>query len=429
VATVDTIEIEPIMARAARVGFMPRVRNTFEDSRSHLHFEDAKTFFAAHKQRYDVIVSEPSNPWVSGVASLFSTEFYRQLAGYLQPDGLLVQWLQIYETDTDTLTSVLRALAPQFADFALYSTDNANILIVATRQGPVPEPQARIFGFPALREELSRVQLDSMRDINARFIGNRDVLLPMLALSTVPANSDYFPYVDLHAIRARILRRNAREVTDLAVDPTAMLDLLLRHPAPALAPVVRSDGLSEFDRIALQATALANAVIDSRLDQLAPDGLRDVTLLSVSAAQCQRPELQRAWMESVFRIARVTTPTLGADQLKSLWQVIQQKPCATRLEGDAAIWLDLLRAVAMRQQSQVADQGKRLIGGAFVFDSQAQLAYAVQSTIGAVLAGNDVETARSLLAQYAGDMAASGTSKWVLDILAGLSGVVVAEVH
>jgi hypothetical protein len=187
--------------------------------------------------------------------------------------------------------------------------------------------------------------------------------------------------------------------------------------------------LSEFDRIALQATALANAVIDSRLDQLAPDGLRDVTLLSVSAAQCQRPELQRAWMESVFRIARVTTPTLGADQLKSLWQVIQQKPCATRLEGDAAIWLDLLRAVAMRQQSQVADQGKRLIGGAFVFDSQAQLAYAVQSTIGAVLAGNDVETARSLLAQYAGDMAASGTSKWVLDILAGLSGVVVAEVH
>ena len=49
VETVDTIEIEPVMAKAARMGFMPRVRNTFADPRSHLHFADAKTYFAARQ--------------------------------------------------------------------------------------------------------------------------------------------------------------------------------------------------------------------------------------------------------------------------------------------------------------------------------------------------------------------------------------------
>ncbi len=74
--------------------------------RSHLHVEDAKTFFATHRKRYDIIVSEPSNPWVSGVSSLFSVEFYRDIKPFLEPNGLFVQWLQIYETDLTTVASV-----------------------------------------------------------------------------------------------------------------------------------------------------------------------------------------------------------------------------------------------------------------------------------------------------------------------------------
>ena len=68
----DTIEIEPVMVEAARRGFGARIHNVFEDPRSHVAYEDAKTFFAASHEPYDLIVSEPSNPWVSGVASLFS---------------------------------------------------------------------------------------------------------------------------------------------------------------------------------------------------------------------------------------------------------------------------------------------------------------------------------------------------------------------
>ena len=67
----DIIEIEAEMINGAR-GYGERVRHVFEDPRSHINIEDAKVFFSTRKTKYDIIISEPSNPWVSGVASLFS---------------------------------------------------------------------------------------------------------------------------------------------------------------------------------------------------------------------------------------------------------------------------------------------------------------------------------------------------------------------
>src|SRR5262245_23639037 len=115
----DTIEIEPVMVEAAQ-RFRPRVERTFTDPRSRIHFEDAKTFFSTQHEQYDIIVSEPSNPWVSGVASLFSEEFYARLRRHLKPDGVLVQWVQLYETDLPILSSIAKALSPHFQDYALY---------------------------------------------------------------------------------------------------------------------------------------------------------------------------------------------------------------------------------------------------------------------------------------------------------------------
>src|SRR5690606_12826790 len=128
---VDSIEIESAMVRAAR-GFGERVARTFADPRSRIHIEDAKTFFSLRNERYDVIVAEPSNPWVSGVASLFSEEFYRTLPRYLTADGIFVQWLQLYEFNDSLALSVLKALSQHFSDYAIYNTDNLNALIVAT---------------------------------------------------------------------------------------------------------------------------------------------------------------------------------------------------------------------------------------------------------------------------------------------------------
>ena len=127
-------------SRSSRSWWTPRARASARASttssripRSHIVIEDAKTFFASSREPYDLIVSEPSNPWVSGVATLFSDEFYGRITHYLTPDGYFVQWMQVYETNLSILASVIKALAPHFGAYALYNVDDLDVLIIATK--------------------------------------------------------------------------------------------------------------------------------------------------------------------------------------------------------------------------------------------------------------------------------------------------------
>ena len=72
------MEIEAAMAEASR-GFLPRNSAAFADPRGAILIDDAKSFFSTRNRRYDLIISEPSNPWVSGVSGLFTREFYRRM--------------------------------------------------------------------------------------------------------------------------------------------------------------------------------------------------------------------------------------------------------------------------------------------------------------------------------------------------------------
>src|ERR671916_244771 len=81
----------------------------FDDPRSLIVIDDAKSYFASEQRRYDLIVSEPSNPWVSGVSGLFTSEFYGRVRKYLSDDGIFGQWLHVYELDDGLVLSVLAA--------------------------------------------------------------------------------------------------------------------------------------------------------------------------------------------------------------------------------------------------------------------------------------------------------------------------------
>ena len=122
------------MINAAKL-FGPRVRLAYDDPRSHLQIEDAKSYFSFHKKKYDLIISEPSNPWVSGVASLFTKEFFSRVREYLNEDGLLVQWIHLYEIDMPLVASIMNALSPNFSDYVIYGTNSADIIIVARPTG------------------------------------------------------------------------------------------------------------------------------------------------------------------------------------------------------------------------------------------------------------------------------------------------------
>jgi spermidine synthase len=139
--TLGRVQVLQKIVDAARF-FRPRVDRAFADPRSHVYIDDAKTFFSAHRKKYDLVVSEPSNPWVSGVAGLFSEEFYRTIGRHMNDGALFVQWLQLYEVDVSLVASVVKAMDPSFSDYVVYASNDNDLVIVATRSGAVGAPSS-----------------------------------------------------------------------------------------------------------------------------------------------------------------------------------------------------------------------------------------------------------------------------------------------
>jgi hypothetical protein len=201
-----TIEIEPEMINASRV-FRPVNRRVFEDRRSRFVIDDAKSYFAAGRRTYDLILSEPSNPWVSGVSGLFTVEFYRQIRRYLGDGGVFGQWLHLYEMDDDLVLSVLAAIDEVFADYEVFATGSGDILVVAAR-GKLPAADWSVIDFPGIREDLRRVIALAPEGLERTRLANRAVLRPLIAMNAT-VNSDFHPILDLGAERARFMRGSA----------------------------------------------------------------------------------------------------------------------------------------------------------------------------------------------------------------------------
>jgi spermidine synthase len=421
VREVDTVEIEPYMAHAAELGFMPRVERTFRDPRSHIYFEDAKTFFAVHRKKYDVIVSEPSNPWVSGVATLFSDEFYSQITRYLESDGMLVQWMQIYETDIDIVMSVIKALAPHFTDFAIYNADDTNILIVALKSGTLPKPDARLFASEAMRAELARVGIDSTQNIESRYLGNKALLLPLVQASGVPANSDYFPFVDLNAPRARIFRQHATQLTLLGTLPVPFFELLTGKEQLRERTFFSPNGDSSRDAMVGQATALRDAWETSKYNHLSAIAAKTFLTLYSPKEECSQPGVRRAWLDSAYYIGSRTNVALGSNELRVFWDQLAATPCGEKLSGQDRQMFEFLRAVALRNLEAVASTGAALYASDYAFDESAHRSMALIATAASQIALNKPREALALIDQNAKGMAETPSQALALHWLTAIA--------
>jgi hypothetical protein len=422
VREVDTVEIEPFMAEAAEIGFMPRVERTFRDPRSHIYFEDAKTFFAIHRKKYDVIVSEPSNPWVSGVSTLFSDEFYAQIKRYLEPDGMLVQWMQTYEADIDIVISVIKALAPHFDDFAIYNADDTNLLIVALRTGTLPKPDAKLFASAAMRAELARVGIDSTQSIDARYLGNKRLLMPLLQASGVPENSDYFPYVDLNAPRARILKRNAAQFAGLATLSVPFFELLTGAGDVRERTAFSPNAYSSRDVMVGQATALRDGWESSKYDHLTAEAARAFLTLYSSTEQCRSEAVRRAWLDSAHYIAAATNSPLSSAELRVIWDRLDSTPCAGQLSPPDKEIFALLRAIALRDVATVAATGGKIFASGYKFDSSSLQAQALVATAASNVAINKPGEALALIEKNAKEIPQTPSQalalRWIVCIAA-----------
>ena len=210
-----TIEIEPAMIDGSRV-LMPANKRVFTDPRSTFVIDDAKSFFAASGRKFDLILSEPSNPWVSGVSGLFTTEFYDRVSHHLAPNGVFGQWLHLYEIDDALVLSVLAAIDKTFPAYEVFLTSDADLLVVATMAKTLPEPDWSVASLPGIHDDLSRVIAFTPAAFEDLRLAGRSTLHPYLA-SYPAVNSDYFPTLDLGTERTRFLHVVADGVTSLGI--------------------------------------------------------------------------------------------------------------------------------------------------------------------------------------------------------------------
>jgi len=211
-----TIEIEPEMIRGSRA-FYPANRRDFEDPRSHYVIEDAKSYFAAAGRKYDLIFSEPSNPWVSGVAGLFTAEFYDRVKQYLKPGGVFAQWIHIYDINDRLVMTVLAALHKTFEQYEVFMPAASDMLVVATNAGAVPAPDWGIFQSPAIAQDLCHQIPFTPAALEATRLGNRVSLAPMVA-GFPQVNSDFYPFLDLGAERTRYMGSQALGIFGLSAE-------------------------------------------------------------------------------------------------------------------------------------------------------------------------------------------------------------------
>ena len=361
---VETVEIESAMAQASR-GFMPRNSAAFADPRGTIFIDDAKSFFSTHNRRYDLIISEPSNPWVSGVSGLFTREFYRRIRNHLNQGGLLVQWIQLYEIDASLVATVLGALGAEFPHYAVFAPSDYDLLIMAA-DAPIPLPaQALVFDQPGVAKELWTVHVLTAGDMDARYLGSRATLEPLFASYGMPPNSDYAPVLDRNAARHRFTEKSAADVVALLNAELPLLEMIEpQRSKRAVNPLFK--GAYAFERV--ENTRLAWYARDFLLRQRAPvpesvprELQKDLELVKLRLIECREPRELDLWLHSAIRVAKALNPYLAPDDVGAVWGRVVGSACYPYLQDYQRRWLALFQAGGARNAPRMAEIAASLL--------------------------------------------------------------------
>ena len=193
VRSVVAVELEPAVVEASRF-FEPWNFFPLRDKRLKLLYNDGRNFLATTQRRFDVIVSEPSNPWMSGVANLFTREYFEIARDRLNDGGILCQWIQLYEMSYDNIISILRTVSEIFPHVQLYEveTDSYDTLLLASMK-PFPMPLAnfrKLMKQKHYKDLFEKMKFYTPHDLLPRFLIGRHEIAKLLKTSPIQINTD-----------------------------------------------------------------------------------------------------------------------------------------------------------------------------------------------------------------------------------------------
>jgi spermidine synthase len=228
IESVDCVEIEPAAVASSR--FFEHVNNRpLNDPRLHLIIDDARTYLRVNSVTYDMIISEPSHPWVPGVANLFTREFFTLGRRRLKDDGVFVQWLQIYQLSTESLRSVLATFHETFPCVAVLRVAGAakgkDLILIGSESRIRLDRLAERLNDPRTKADLDRVGIKSAAEVQAWFVCDETQLGPAVAgsvintddnmhVETVAPREAFRPTMEENAAWIESLRRTSAKSSD-----------------------------------------------------------------------------------------------------------------------------------------------------------------------------------------------------------------------
>jgi spermidine synthase len=211
-------EIEPLIPRVSSKYFTKENHNVVNDRRTRLVFDDARHYILTTRETFDVITSDPIHPWVKGAATLYSKEYFELCKRRLTSDGIMTQWVPLYESDEETVKSEIATFFEVFPNGTIWGNElmgeGYDVVLMGharDRKIDIDELQRRLErpDHHRVRESLSEVAFHSALDLFSTYAGQARDLHPWLAGAEINRDRSlrlqYLAGMGLNANRAELI--------------------------------------------------------------------------------------------------------------------------------------------------------------------------------------------------------------------------------
>ncbi|HSF25339.1 MAG TPA: fused MFS/spermidine synthase, partial [Blastocatellia bacterium] len=228
VRQITCVELEPAVVEATR--YFEDVNNRpLEDPRLRMVSNDGRNFIYTTNETFDVIVSEPSNPWISGVANLFTLEYFKRGAERLKEDGLFSQWLQMYEMSPEDVRTLIATFRAAFPHVYIFRGAEGDLMLLGSKS-PRRLNLAAInshFDRPRTAADLKRINTTLATDLLSRFYLGPDEVTALAAGARL--NTDDNALIEFNAPRRvgtaeETVQLNVRQLLAYAGSPLPYID-------------------------------------------------------------------------------------------------------------------------------------------------------------------------------------------------------------
>ena len=293
---VDVVELEPVVIDVARECSAVNAE-ALRNPRVHVTIGDAREVLLTSGAKYDVIASEPSNPYRAGIASLLTREFYEAARDRLTADGILAQWTQAYSIDADTMRTIYATLTSVFPNVQTWRTSDGDLVLLASRKPIAIDADAlrARLALPAYRvAAMNAWRVGTAEGILSRLIAN-ETFARAAASEAITMNTDDRTVIEFGF--ARSIDEGAGVLDEIAKNARAMN--LVR---PAVRGVL--DPKANIENLATPSTALIEADVGAAMARVKESRFDDAAALLQRAFVAYRTN---AWPDPRVMMTAINT--------------------------------------------------------------------------------------------------------------------------